>query len=379
MMRFRNFCLASLAMAVISPITPALADDIRAATYLGPSNIQTDHGLTRFLPALRDRTEGRITAELFANGVLLPPRSILQGVSDNIAQIGFHTTNYTPSELPVIYALSGMGFREPDPMVLGLAFADWVMNDPAGYGDYRRHGVIPVGGFSTAPYELLCAGSPIRTLDDIRGKRLRFPGGQTALLAEPLGFTPVSIPASEMYQAMTGGQIDCTAIFATFLNVDQQLHEVTKSVTLVHLPPVFYDPMQIYNASYWQGISEQDRRSIFDLAAGAMAHIAVDFETKTADSLAFAREKGIEIIEPDASLTTTIKAWVDAGAGDMTGKAREAGIADPDALFASFGTYLDKWRPLVGGLSDRHDVDEVSRLIAENLFGKMDLATYGMD
>lgn len=357
----------------------AHADNPRAATYLPDGNFQTNRGLIEFGAALDQATGGEIVFETFTGGVLLPARSLLSGIGDNVAQMGFHTTNYTPSDLPVIYALSGMGFVNPDPYVLGFAFTDWLMHEPEGLADYRRHGVIPVGGFSTAPYELICATDPIRSLDDIRGKKLRFPGGQAALLSDVLGFTTVSIPAPEMYQALQTGQIDCTAIYLTFLNVDMQLHEVADSITLMNLPPVFYDPLQLYNAEYWAGLTPEQRGIVFDLAADAMADVTLDFAAAVDEGIAFAEQQGIEVVRPDESLTGPISEWVTAGIGGMEAAATGAGVDDPAALFANFQTYLEKWDGLIGGMNDRRDRDELVALIRANIFDDLDTETYGLN
>lgn len=96
--------------------------------------------------------------------------------------------------------MSGFGFIEPDPTTIGFAWADWMMLDLAANAEFQDHNVVPLGGFSTPTYPILCKSeTPIVTLEDIQGKKLRFPGGPTANLAQYVGSVPVNIPAPEIY------------------------------------------------------------------------------------------------------------------------------------------------------------------------------------
>lgn len=370
---------ASLAALVLAS-APALAQDPRAASYLPDNNIQTKHAFVNFIPRLAEATGGEVEFVSLTGGVLLPAKSILMGVGGGVAQMGFHSTNYTPSELPVAYSVSGVGFENPDPYVLGFAFADWVMHETVVYDDFRRNGVIPIGGFSTPRYLLICnTPEPIQSPDDIRGKKIRFPGGQAAKLADHLRLTPVSIPAPEMYQALQNGQVDCAGIFATYLDIDMQLHEVARSVTDLQLPPVFFDAMQVYNADFWQGLTPEQRKAVFDEAARSMAEMTVDFATTTEASFAFAAEQDIPIVTPDAELAASINEWIAAGAGDMVGEARRLGVEDPEAVLASFRAYVEKWDGLMDGVSDPNDADELTALLKAEIFDTLDPATYGAE
>lgn len=71
---------------------------------------------------------------------------------------------------------------------------------------------------------------------------------------------------------------------------------------------------------------------------------------------------------------------MDAGVGDMAGVARDTyRVEDPEALFALFRTYSDKWSGLLAQMPDRHDEAALVALIKTNLFDRIDVATYGME
>lgn len=356
----------------------AQADTLRASTWLPSNDIHTIHAFNEWAEEVEANSGGSLEIAIFAGGALMPAKSHLQGTADGLAQIGFHTSGYTPSELPIANALSGMGFVEPDPMVLAYAFADFSMNEKAGYDSYASHGVVPIGGFSTPVYRLICNGTTIRTLDDLRGKRIRFPGGQGANLASHLGITTVNIPGTDIYLGLSQGQLDCTANDLTYLTSSQKLIETSTSVTLTSLTPSFTSTMHVWNKEAWRNLTPDQRRVVLDATARAMARLQIDWDMSATAALERAREAGHEIVEPDASITDAIQAWVDDGVGDMVGVARQNGISDPETLFATFQTYIDKWKGLIGGMENRDDEEALIALTKDNLFDRIDPETYGL-
>jgi len=132
-------------------------------------------------------------------------------------------------------SLAGFGFVEPDPVTIGAAVADWLMHDPAAQKEWLDHNVVAFGGFSTPSYPIICnTAEPVTSLKQLKGLKIRWPGGVNAKLTEDLGGVPVNIPGAEIYQALQTGQIDCAGVPATWLNIDNSLDEVSKSTTLVN-------------------------------------------------------------------------------------------------------------------------------------------------
>jgi len=302
-------------------------------------------------------------------------------VGDGVAQEGFHTSGLTPSELPLSNALAGSGFIETDPTAIAAAFADWVMHDPAGYREYRDHNVVPLGAFSTPAYGIHCNTSePITTLDQLKGLKIRWPGGMASKLTQDLGGIPVNIPAVEIYQALQTGQIDCAGILAVWLNVDNKLEEVTSSSTLLNWEGSFNSPVHVFNADFWKGLTAEQRKIVMDLAARSQAKIQINFNTANQKAYDDAVANGHQVVEPDEAVHAAVAEWVAAGLGGRTDIARDAyGVQDPEALYASFEPYMEKWGALIRGMADPNDEEELTRLFLDNMYNDLDPATYGME
>jgi TRAP-type C4-dicarboxylate transport system substrate-binding protein len=310
----------------------------------------------------------------------MPPNSHLQGLGDGVAQIGQTTTGYTPSDLPINASIAGFGFIEPDPIAIGAAYADWIMHDPAALGEWTSHNVIPMAGFSTPEYSLMCNTSePITELEQMKGLKVRAYGLIGALVTE-LGGVPVGMPASEAYQALQTGALDCASLSANWLR-DGNLQEVSSYTTLTRWTPAFNSPQMTINLDFWKGLTDEQRQTIMTLAARtqARAHIMYADAANSALEDAKASNQTTEH-EPAESLQNAVQAWIDAGVGDMAGVARDTyKIEDPEAVFASFEPYVTKWGELVRGMSDRNDEEELTQLLLDNMFNDLDPASYGMN
>ena len=64
----------------------------------------------------------------------------------------------------------------------------------------------------------------------------------------------------------------------------------------------------------------------------------------------------------------------------MVGVARDTyKLEDPEAVFASFEPYVEKWGTLVRGMTDRTDEEELTQLLLDNMFSDLDPSVYGMN
>ncbi|MAY86877.1 MAG: C4-dicarboxylate ABC transporter substrate-binding protein [Pseudooceanicola sp.] len=348
------------------------------STWLEPNHIITIEGHQGWAELVKEATNGEIDFEVFVGGALIPAKSTMQGTADGLAQVGFHTATYTPTDLPVANALADMGFETPDAYVMSFAFGDFMMNDEEGYNDWRKNGVIFGGSYSTPIYYFICR-EPVKTLEDIQGKRVRMPGGGWARFGQEIGVVGVNVPSSEIYTAFERGSVDCTASDPTHLTSGATLQEVAKSVTMLKMSPFYAGVTYAYNPTFWQGLSEEQRRTLFDQSALAMARMQITYDKAVESSLEEAKANGIEMVEPDASLQSAYDDWVAGGVGGMADIAKDThGIDDPEALYSRFREYVAKWEGLLDGV-DRHDEEAIAGLIRENLFDPIDVATYGID
>ena len=80
--------------------------------------------------------------------------------------------------------------------------------------------MVLLGIWNNAPGILFMADKPVRSIEDLRGLKIRVPSRNSGLVVEAWGATPVSMPAPEIYNAMQTGVVDGAMIDAT-TNIDR--------------------------------------------------------------------------------------------------------------------------------------------------------------
>lgn len=359
---------------------PAAAETFRFATWLPPNSLMTTDLYDGWSKDLADRTGNAVEFEMFHGGSLLAGATVMQGVADGIAHAGSHSTAYTPSANPVSRAITGLAFRNNDPMVLAFAYADFVVNSDLGRSDFTRNGVIALGSYASPAQYLLCRGAPVRSLADLAGKKVRMAGGTIAVFGTELGATNVSITLPETYAAFGYGNIDCTINDATWLTGSTRFAEVVNSVTLLPIAPTYAIPAYIYNPRFWKSLTAEQRRAILDATAVAMANMQVNWQ-KTADAaLETARGMGVQLIEPDATLQGALDAWAAKSDEEFIALAKAAAPnADVAAPIQDFATYLEKWDAILAGVADRSDPAQIAAVLKQHVFDPIDVQTFGLE
>mgnify|MGYP003144749454 CR=1 FL=1 len=349
------------------------------STWLEPNHVITREGHLQWAEDLAAASNGEINFEVIVGGALIPAASTMQGVADGLAQAGFHTATYTPSDLPVSNALADMGFITPDPFIMAFAYSDFMMNEKVGLEDWRSQGVLFGGGYAVPEYNFICR-EPVSTLEDMQGLRVRMPGGGWARFGQEIGVVGVNVPSTEIYLAFESGSVDCTASDTSHLTGGATLMEVSGGVTTLAMSPFYAGVTWAYNIDFWTGLTAEQRRTVFDVSAESLARLQVAYSREALEARDMAEAAGIPIVEPDASLQNAYDTWVAEGVGDMAGIATSAhGIEDPEALFASFQGYVDKWEGLLSELEQPYTEEALTVLLQEHLYGPIDVETWGLE
>lgn len=368
------------AVAVVGSLfvsTVVTSAEFNANIFFPDKHPLAKHGYVEWAEAINSASDGRLKANVYAGTVLLPPRSGMSGVRDGIVQVGYHAGTYTPAELPISNALQELGFNYEDPLVMMVAATDFNMTNEDAMAQWAKAGVIYGGGYSTPPYNLMCS-MPVKSMADLKGKRLRTAGAALSRWAESVGAVPVNVPSSEMYQGVEKGTLDCAVNVASDLK-SRSLWDVAKHTTMASLGMYWSGPMWAYNVDFWENMSKQDRRMFFDSNATALAKLYVGYAAAIDTALEEAKNHGVTVYEPDSEVLASISDFAQSNMGNVHTTAREKhGIANPEALFAKFDKSVMKWKALFANVN-RGNADAIAAIIKSELYDKLDVATYGIN
>ena len=262
--------------------------ELKLSHWVGVGHIHHKNVLEPWTKMVEERSKGRLKITIYPGGVLGKPVDHWDMVKDGIADIGWGTHNYTAGrfpltsagDLPFMFKTSKGGSR-----------ALWEL--------YVKHlqkeheGVKVLWLFHTTTFHVFTTRKPVKTLEDLRGLKMRTAGGQVAAVAKQLGAIPVTMAAPEAYNALERGVVDGT-IFPWEVMVSFKLSEVIKHATVVNLSAAtFFITM---NLKKWESLPPDLGKVIDDLGGAWAAEFSgAVWDKGDEDGLAAARKAGITI------------------------------------------------------------------------------------
>ncbi|MFV0334409.1 MAG: TRAP transporter substrate-binding protein [Tropicimonas sp.] len=241
---------------------------------------------------LKVMTDGRIEITILPVGAVVPHNQTLDAVGAGILQGHLTDPSYFAGKDPAFGMIGNLVGAWGDP----LEFVEFLKYG-GGEEIYAKlvepYGVHFIGGAATG-LESLASAKPIRSIDDLKGLKLRAPEGMVYDIFSKAGATPVNLPQSEVYTSLEKGVIDAAdyTVFAT--NQAQGLH---KFATFPSYPGFHSLPMidVSINKGLWDSLPE-DLKAILKTSVDAAAYNMM-FELKKLDMIAVAEAEADPNIE----------------------------------------------------------------------------------
>ena len=382
-MKLRSLLAASAAsMLTLSTVgaTHVAAKSLNAAVGVGPKNSIT-LTMQSFADYIGEHSD--VDVKVFSMS-LLDLKETPPGLRDGVADIGFVLTPYYPAEFAETNLAANLGMLStkgtqvdsPGAAIAG-ALSEYVFNCPECLGDYKKQNQVYLGSGIGSTYMMLCT-SPVRTLEDIKGKKFRTGAANFARWAEHFGGVAVSLPGNDQYEGMSQGVIDCTMASATELT-NYSLYDVTKFIT-VGIPGGNFAGVATnnVNASVWKDLTDKEREVFLQASARSAAELTWRYYSDSNRDLEASPAKGIEVLAPTDEVKAASDAFVEADLGFVEKQfAEDYGIENAGAKIAEFSRLVEKWKGLTADIGD--DQEALAKIYWDEIFSKIDPATYAMN
>lgn len=270
----------ALLLAACGKAPPGEVTELVYATPYAPTHpfSRADQAWMDFVSS---RSGGTLEIKPSWAGALLSSEHSLEELRHGVADIGLITPIYVKGGTHLIRLQSGF-YSGITTMPAQLALYRCLENSSAQFArELEGLKILAIQGGSLPG--LVTTDKPVRSLDDMRGMRLRAPTELLGVL-EALGADPVNMPMGDVYSALAKGVLDgVVAPLDTF----RSLHfaEVANYYTGLVVPRGAY-PARAMGLDRWNALSEAHRQV---LEAG----IAV-WEDSLADQVALAMAEGLE-------------------------------------------------------------------------------------
>lgn len=204
--------------------TPALASnqgckEIKFSTWHVPASAECTTVWEPMLQELEKRSNGKINTTKFFGGALGAGQDHYDIVADGLSDMGYFTATWTSGRFPLTDVLSMPVFVGGKDVAVDIGNA---MYERILHEDFPDAKVLSLNGCIQSYF---WTTKPVRTLEDVKGLRMRSPGGLQTYMIQALGAEPVFMPLGDVYLAMETGDIDgivtCPQLYYAY-----KLHEV---------------------------------------------------------------------------------------------------------------------------------------------------------
>ena len=250
-----------------------------------------------FIDFIHKRTANKVKVVHFPAEQLGKAKDLLivcsQGVAD-LAQI--HIT-YFAGQLPVnnvaqlpFYTKASEGSK---------IYRRLMDSVPEIQQEFKKYGVRGLEGHTTAQYDVATIKKPVKTPDELKGLKLKTAGGMYDKIAKRYGVNPVSIAASETYEAMQRGIVEgCIFNFPSIRSyrLNEQLKYITNGMRCGGYPGAV-----IINEKRWEKLPADIQKGILAAAQDATNRWGVYWDQMHDEAVQQYEKQGIQIyyIKPE--------------------------------------------------------------------------------
>ena len=150
---------------------------------------------------------------------------------------------------------------------------------------------------------MLSNGAPVKTPDDMKGKKVRVFGKTLGDFVTAAGGAPTLISGSEQYLAYQRGTVDIGMTGVSGVK-SRKLWDVMDTITVTNNADIEF--IVVVNTDFWNGLSDAHKAIIQAAALKAEADVRDRMSQIEADAYAAAEENGMTVYKPTAD---ELSAW----------------------------------------------------------------------
>jgi TRAP-type C4-dicarboxylate transport system substrate-binding protein len=313
--------LAGALLACTIAMTPARAQEPVELTFSYPT-ARNQTSLHRafgwYFDEVEKRTEGRVKFKQFW-GTLLEPLEALDGISQGIVDSAFVVPNYWPDKLPLASSLSStiLFGKESIRDSSNIFWTLW-SEFPEMEQEFTRQNQKLLWMTSSNGGLVVFSKNPILKLDDFNGLKIRVPGSVAPWFAA-IGATGVSIPPTEVYDAISKGVVE-GAFVGLESGYRNKWQEVAKNVLNLGAGELMASFGLSINLDKFNALSPADQKVLTDTGQELVEIFATYWEADASTIDAALKDQGVTVSKLSVedqekwrlmdALNQTREAWV---------------------------------------------------------------------
>jgi TRAP-type C4-dicarboxylate transport system substrate-binding protein len=264
-----------LILAVISTGGADSVLSLKLSSFTPPNHPMNTLVFAPWIETISEQTGGRVKINLFAGSVLGKPQDQYDLVAGGVCDLSWGILGYTPGRFPLTSVME-LPFMSPSAEA-GSRIVQRLYDGGHLQSEYEDVKLLALG--LPTGIDLHTRDKQVRTLEDIKGLRVRVFSPVMGKIVKVWGGVPVAMPASEVYLAMSRGVLDAVMMDVLTLSATK-LDEVTRFHTRINISssPFFF----AMNKTTWEKLPP-DIQSVFRENSGE--YFSADLNGKMIDNL----------------------------------------------------------------------------------------------
>ena len=209
-----------------------------------------------WLPKLEAMTGGRLTIELTPVGSVVPHNETMDAVALGVLQGDITSTSYFAGRNKAFSIMGDLiaGYDRPEE-IAAFCYHGGGRQLLQELFDQFTNNQVKVIDCGTPAREAFVSAVPIRSVDELAGKKVRSPEGLAAEVFSRVGAAPVGLPAAETYTSVDKGVVDAADFSSYTMNDSLGFHQIARYPIYpgIHSMPIIQFAV---NQAAWDALDE---------------------------------------------------------------------------------------------------------------------------
>ncbi len=279
---------AAAAIALSNPIDLLAAENIKFSTWHPATGREVTTVWTPMLEAIKKESGGKLNYTMYSGGALGKGPAHYDIVKNGMSDMGYFTITWTPGKFPLAEALSMAMWIDGKDIATDISM-ELYKQFPAMQKEFEDVHLLQL---NACIQSYLWTSKPVKSLSEVKGLKIRTPGGQQTQYIKALGAEPVFMPLGDVYTALDTGAIDgvvtCPPLVLGF-----KLHEVVKHGVVATFGCVAEGVAM--NKRKWNKLDEESKAVITEIVKNPYAYTHGLDQASYKDMLSFLTTHGVTL------------------------------------------------------------------------------------
>lgn len=265
---FKKVVICIALICVFASTAMAAPVKWRVVTHQPTGTVRYDL-VAEFCESVTKASDGRLVLEPYGSGMLFPVGETFDAVKNGTIQMASCSSGFWGGKNVAFSYHAG----RPGGPIVDFSESVYLYEETKSFAEklYKKYGITYLGPSQWAPPEQLLGVVPVRSIEDLKGKRIRS-HSTSGTFFSLMGASVVTTAPSEVYTALQTKQVDLAEYNDWAVNMQLNLQEITKYVMT---PCLHYDSIEeqslIVNPKAWDALP-QDLKDIVNLAREEMLY-----------------------------------------------------------------------------------------------------------